>query len=142
MYYYTRSSGTIIEMRTSRGFTVVELVLVTVLFILAGAIFWSQKQAVESENRDEQRKVAINAIAYALEEVYYPQHNAYPRLINAEAFTVIDDGLLKDPAGNAIGSAESDYRYQPLDCDGDACSSYVLRGLLEREADYVKESQR
>ena len=124
-----------------KGFTVIELLVAVVVLGLAGTVFLIQKNDLKTSARDNDRKVAINAIYYNLEKVYYPANKSYPRVINDKTVTAIDPALLKDPRGQAIGENGSDYRYEPSGCDGDACKGYSLRANLEREDDFVKTSQ-
>jgi Tfp pilus assembly protein PilE len=127
-------------MKSSRGFTVIELVIVVAFFAAASILFFVQKNHVELAARDDARKTAINAMYYSLEEVYYKQHGSYPRTINADTLPSVDPDLFKDPSGVKIGESDSDYRYEGLNCNGDSCKSYTLRADLETEADFVKSS--
>lgn len=127
-------------MKSSRGFTVIELLIVVVFFAAASILFFVQKNHVELAARDDARKTAINAMYYSLEEVYYKQHGSYPRTINADTLPSVDPDLFKDPSGVKIGESDSDYRYEGLNCNGDSCKSYTLRADLETEADFVKTS--
>jgi prepilin-type N-terminal cleavage/methylation domain-containing protein len=124
-----------------KGFTVIELLVAVVVLALAGTVFLIQKNDLKTSARDNDRKVAINAIHYSLEKVYFPANKSYPRVINDKTVSSIDPSLLKDPHGQAIGENGSDYRYEPSGCDGDACKGYSLRANLEREDDFVKTSQ-
>lgn len=63
-----------------RGFTVIELLIIIVILIVGGWLFFSERGSVSAVQRDAARKVAINAMYYDLEEVYYPQHNYYPQV--------------------------------------------------------------
>jgi len=128
-------------MKSSRGFTVIELLVVVVLLATASIIFFVQKNHVEVAARDEVRKTSINAMYYSLEEVYFVQHNSYPRTISSEVLPSVDPELFKDPNGVKIGESSSDFRYEGLNCDGDACQSYSLRSTLENEDDYIKTSR-
>lgn len=128
-------------MKSTRGFTVIELVIVIALFGIASVVFFVQKNHVEVAARDETRKTAINAMHYSLEEVYYKEHKSYPRTLNSEILPSVDPNLFKDPNGVKIGEADSEYRYEGLNCAEDACKSYVLRTILENEDDYVKKSR-
>lgn len=122
------------------GFTVIELLVVIILFVLAGMFFLQQKAQIERVDRDRQRKTAINAFHYSLEEVYYNTNKYYPRSIDAKVLPSVDPSLFKDPNGVAVGQQGSSYRYEPLDCDGDKCASYSLRADLESEDDFIKKS--
>ena len=124
-----------------RGFTVIELLAVTLLLVVIGVVFWTQKNNIEVASRDDSRKTSINAMYYALEEVYYPKHSYYPQTIDASTLPSVDKALLKDPNGVQIGKSGSDYRYIPTNCTNNQCQSYSLRTTLENEADFVKNSR-
>lgn len=128
-------------MKTTRGFTVIELVIVVVLLAAASLLFFSQKHQVEVAARDDSRKTAINAMYYSLEEVYFKENKSYPRTITSENLKSVDPELFKDPNGIAIGEGNSSYRYEAFDCNENACKGYTLRSTLEKEADFVKESR-
>lgn len=130
-------------MKTSSGFTVVEL-LATIVFVgIVGTLFYELLQTQSVIHRDQDRKVAINAIHYNLEEVVKPALGGYPRALNATQLTAMDKALLKDPSGVMIGEAGSEYRYEPTGCNGgEVCAGYTLRANLEREVDFVKTSPR
>lgn len=125
----------------ARGFTVIELLVVTVLLVLIGLIFWSQKSNIEVASRDDARKVAINAMYYSLEEIYYKQNGAYPNTLGASVLPSVDKALFVDPNGKTLNTAGADYRYEPLDCEDTKCKAYSLRANLENEADFVKKSR-
>jgi type II secretory pathway pseudopilin PulG len=124
-----------------RGFTVLELVAIIVLLFVIGGVFWSQKTNIETAARDDKRKVAINAMYYSLEEVYYPANKSYPKTLTSSTLPSVDKNLFKDPSGVEIGKAGSDYVYEGKNCTGDACKSYTLSAQLEHEADYIKQSR-
>lgn len=128
-------------MKSSRGFTVIELVVVVVVLIVGSVVFFMQKNHVEVAARDEARKTSINAMYYSLEEVYFAQNKSYPRTLTTETLPSVDPALFKDPNGVKIGEGQSDFRYEPLNCEGDACKSYSLRTTLENEDDFVKTSR-
>lgn len=127
-------------MKSSRGFTVIELIIVIAFFAVASVIFFVQKNHVEVAARDDARKTAINAMYYSLEEVYFKQNNSYPRTINSDVLPSVDPNLFKDPNGAKIGESNSEYRYEGLDCTDNSCKSYTLRADLEAEGDFVKSS--
>lgn len=126
-------------MKTSSGFTVVELLATIVFVSIIGTLFFELKQTLDVVHRDQDRKVAINAIHYNLEEVVKPSLGGYPRFLNASQLGAVDKAVLKDPSGVMVGEATSQYRYEPTGCNGgEVCTGYVLRADLEREADFVK----
>lgn len=128
-------------MKASRGFTVIELLVVVVLFVTASIVFFVQKNHVEVAARDDARKTSINAMYYALEEVYFAKNQAYPRTLTTETLPSVDPELFKDPSDVKIGESDSDFRYEGLNCSGDSCKSYTLRSTLENEDDYIKKNR-
>lgn len=128
-------------MKSSQGFTVIEIIIVTALFAVASIVFFVQKNHVEVSARDEIRKTSINAIYYSLEEVYFKQRSSYPRVINQDILPSVDPSLFKDTNGIKIGESDSEFRYEPLNCEGDSCQGYSLRTVLENEDDFVKTNR-
>lgn len=135
-----------------RGFTVIELVVVTAFLLFAGVLFFTQKNNLEIASRDKERKTAINAMYYGLEEAFYKQNSYYPEKIDEKNLTTVDADLFVDPNGIKLGQATqkideedvpvtSDYRYESTNCVLGKCKSYTLRADLEGEADYVKKSR-
>lgn len=139
----------------SAGFTVIELIIVIVIATIAGTLFFYQKSNLQTADQDEKKKIAVNAIYYNLEEVFYPKNNFYPQTLNEKVLSAVDPNLLVDQYGRKIdatgdssadgGSTEakiSQYRYEPTNCDSDGqCKSYTLRVSLVNEAEYVKKSR-
>lgn len=128
-------------MKQQNGFTIIEIILVVTVMAIASVFFFIQKNEIEAASRDSARKTAINAMYYSLEEVYFKQHNAYPRTLSSGILPSVDADLFKDPSGVKIGEGESNYRYEATNCNEDLCQKYTLRTTLEHEADYVKESR-
>lgn len=125
-----------------RGFTVIELLVVLVILIVGAWLFFSEQDNVNAVQRDSARKVAINAMYYNLEEVYYPQHNYYPQHIDSKTLRAMDPALFSDPTGIALGESDSDYRYDATGCSTDGhCTGYTLRSVMERESDYTKTNR-
>ena len=90
------------------------------------------------------RKVAINAMFYALEEGYYAEKGYYPENIEkAEDLPWIDPNLFTDPYGVTLWNADADsnYSYDASNCEDGKCKSYTLRSTMEKEDDYVKTSR-
>ena len=127
-------------MRKNHGFTVIELLLLIVVLGTLAMIFIIQKNNLDATTRDDKRKIAINAMYYNLEKVYYEKHGSYPAKIDSKTITAMDPKLFKDPDGVELGKSDSNYRYIPANCTDNACKIYTLRSTLEHEADYVKHS--
>jgi Tfp pilus assembly protein PilE len=122
------------------GFTVIEIIFIVLVLAVASVVFFVQKNNLEVSARDNQRKTAINAIYYSLEQVYYKQNHSYPKTVTQTILPSVDPALFIDPNGAAIGDASSNYRYLPTNCTDSGCASYTLRTTLENEADFVKQS--
>ncbi len=125
-----------------RGFTVIELLVIIVVLGVGGWLFFNEKATANAVQRDSARKVAINAMYYNLEEVYFTEHQYYPTTIDSKTLRAMDPGLFTDPNGIKLGESGSNYRYDPTGCTTDGrCSGYSLRSSMEREADFVKVNQ-
>lgn len=88
--------------------------------------------------RDENRKAAINAMYYALEEGFYAKNHYYPESISEENLPFIDPTLWTDPSGINLGSEGSSYSYEPANCLNGKCKEYALKANLEKETTYIK----
>ncbi len=125
----------------SRGFTVIELLFIVVILGAASVLFFIQRSNVEVAARDNVRKTSINALYYSLEEVFFKEQGYYPQTIEETTLRSVDPALLADPAGVKINEANSDYRYEPVNCTDAKCKAYTLRATLENEDDFVKTSR-
>ena len=128
-------------MKHTRGFTVIELLVVVAFLAVVTVVFVSQRATINATQRDNQRKTAINAMYYNLEEVYKKKHNMYPLSIDSKVLTAMDPALFTDPNGITLGQTGANYRYEGTACDTKGCKQYDLRASLEREADYVKTNR-
>ncbi len=125
-----------------RGFTVIELLVVIVLLAVGSWLFFSEKSRVDAVQRDAARKIAVNAMYYNLEEVFFEKNSYYPATIDSKTLRAMDPVLFNDPQGVKLGSGASDYRYDGTECSTDGkCKGYSLRSHLERESDYVKTNR-
>ena len=125
-----------------KGFTVLEIVIVATFAGLLFLLFFLQKSNIDAFERDKDRKSAINAMYYALEEGYYAENKAYPENIeSADVLPWIDPNLFTDPFGMNLWASDSNYSYETSDCKDGKCKSYTLRAKLEKEDDYVKTNR-
>lgn len=81
----------------------IELLVVGLVLALASVLVYVQINNLKITNQDEQRKTAINAMYYGLEEVYYKQHGAYPQTLTASTLPSVDPSLFTDPDGFTLG---------------------------------------
>lgn len=128
-------------MKTRKAFTVPEILVVCFFATLLLILFFVQKSNVDAMDRDDARKIAINAMYYALEEGYYTEHGYYPETISEQNLTVMDPALFTDPLGINLGSEGSSYSYEPANCENGICKEYTLRATLEKEDTYIKKSR-
>lgn len=124
-----------------KGFTLIEIILVAAALALGVLFFFSQKTTLDALARDEQRKIAINAMYFSLEEGYYADHGYYPETIGPDNLTTLDPNLFTDPIGFLLGEEGSDYTYTSTNCTDSKCKSYTLKATLEKEADFVRKSR-
>ncbi len=128
-------------MKRKTGFTIIELSVVIVFASLLLILFFVQKSNLDAFARDEDRKTAINAIYYSLEESFYKDNGYYPETISEENIKVIDPALWTDPSGFNLGSALSSYTYEPANCSQGKCQEYILKAKLEKEDTYIKTNR-
>lgn len=124
-----------------QAFTVIEIIIVAVFLITAGVVAFFQYERLLEQQADDQKKTAINAIYYSLEEGYFPTHQSYPEHIDKDTLPTMDSSLLTDPYDITLGEQDSAYRYEPKNCKDGQCRSYTLRTSLSHESDFVKQSQ-
>ena len=128
-------------MKSKHGFTILELTIVAVFASLLFILFFIQKSNLDAFARDEKRKIAINAMYYALEESFYEENKYYPETISEENIKVIDPALWTDPLGFNLGDVLSSYSYEPADCSQGKCKKYILKAELEKESAYIKTNR-
>ena len=121
-----------------KGFTIIELTIVAIFASLLLILFFVQKSNIDAMERDEDRKTAINAMYYALEESFYKEHKYYPEFISEENIKVIDPALWTDPNGINLGDPMSSYSYEAANCKDGKCKEYTLKAELEKEDAYTK----
>ncbi len=125
-----------------KGFTIVELLVVIVVLAVGGWLFFTEKASIDAVQRDAARKIAVNAMYYNLEEVFYEKNTYYPVVIDSKTLRAMDPSLFTDPLGIKLGEAGSDYTYDGKECTTDGrCGGYELRSTMEREDDYVKTNR-
>lgn len=126
-----------------KGFTVLEIIICIAIVATFTVLFFFEKRDVDRMQRDKQRKTAINAMFYALEEGYYAEHNYYPESIeNAETLPWVDPNLFTDPIGINLWQEGGNYSYEAENCDeNNHCKKYKLRAVMEKEEDYIKTSR-
>lgn len=128
-------------MKLRSGFTLIESAIVVLFVALVAGFLIVQKIDFDAYNRDNERKTAINAMHYALEEGFYKTNNYYPEQISEANLTAVAPDLWTDPDGYKLGEPASDYAYEPANCFQGKCKEYTLRAKLEKEVDFVKTNR-
>jgi prepilin-type N-terminal cleavage/methylation domain-containing protein len=137
--------------RNSKGFTIVELLIVIVVIGILAALVLNSFRGVQERARDTKRRTDVNAQASQL-EVYYTDNGGYPVFtgqIDADSWI---SGNLKgadlnawrapnQTANSMVNSATPDkdhYGYTPLQNDGTTacttapCAKYKLYWFSEK----------
>ena len=128
-------------MKAKKGFTVLEIIVVGFFAGLLLIMFFVQKSNLDAMERDDERKTAINAMYYALEEGFYVQNGYYPETISENNLKMIDPALWTDPDGINLGTEGSSYSYEPANCVNGKCTEYILKATLEKEDIYTKRNR-
>lgn len=152
--------------RDSAGFTNLELLLLTIVVIILGALVAVSSSAVLQKSRDTERKDDITALQEQLNE-YQAENNQYPTAaeLNDSAFIksnlkTFQQKILQDPVWRATnihcaagGRPQLEatttpdkgcygYAVSPAACDDKNvdCTSYTLTARLESGSIYTKKS--
>jgi type II secretory pathway pseudopilin PulG len=128
-------------MKRSQGFTVIEIIVAILFLGVATTILFVQKANLSATQRDDQRKTAINAMYYNLEEVFFEKNGYYPSKIDGKVLRAMDPALFTDPKGVKMDSQGASYHYEGLNCTNDNCKAYRLSADMEKEASYVKTNR-
>ena len=129
-------------MKDSRGFTVIELLVMIVIAMVGAYAFYNEKITTDAVRRDSARKVAINAMYFNLEEVYFEKNGHYPSSIDSKILRAMDPALFYDPNKIKMGESGSNYTYTGVGCTtSGACKGYKLSSAMEREADFTKTNR-
>ena len=140
-----------------KGFTIIELMIVIIILIVLATFFIVQRNGLEETARDQERKMAINAMYYSLVEDFYKDNGYYPSTISREQLPAVDSTLFTDPSGYTLNGdacvytnddneqaadGKCEYHYAATDCNGEGqCQSFTLSADMETEATYKKSSE-
>ncbi len=144
----------------SRGFTIVELLIVIVVIGILATLVIVTFSGIQQKGRDSQRRTDINAVASHV-SAYYADKGYYPTMADLNSSTWraanakgLDPEALKDPKATsgdiAATTSATAYGYTAATgtaCDNTAassetnqCSTYTLSATLESGTVYTKLS--
>jgi prepilin-type N-terminal cleavage/methylation domain-containing protein len=153
--------------KNSRGFTIVELLIVIVVIGILAALVITTYNGIQEKARDTKRKTDVNALQ-GQAEAYQAQNGKYPSVSQYNDSTFrsanmkgLDPAAMQDPkwasnnancttSGAAVlqGSATPasgcyGYAATPSGCDNGSngdCTGYTLTANLEAGGTYTKQS--
>jgi type II secretory pathway pseudopilin PulG len=128
-------------MKRSQGFTVIEIIVAIVFVGTTALLLLIQRNNLIGTQNDNQRKTAINAMYYNLEEVFYEKNGYYPSKIDSKTLRAMDPALFTDPNDIKMNDSGSQYHYTSMNCTNNQCRSYKLSADLEKEAAYTKTNR-
>lgn len=142
----------------SKGFTIVELLIVIVVIAILATLVIVTFTGIQQKARDSKRETDIDALDSHL-EAFYADNGYYPTITDlttsswvASNMKGFDPSALTDPKGNIItGNAPAAgtyaYSYVTQGCtttspssSTNECTSFVLTAELEAGSTFVKSS--
>ena len=90
-------------MKKSKGFTLVELMIVITVIAILSTIAVVSFTRVQKQSRDTKRKGDLRSIATAM-QAYFSEANSYPTALSTALVPTYIPTFPKDPTGDTLGS--------------------------------------
>jgi prepilin-type N-terminal cleavage/methylation domain-containing protein len=139
--------------KVSKGFTIIELLIVIVVIGILAALVLNSFQGVQARARDTERRTDVNSISTQL-EVYYQDNAGYPLAVTDAFVTASLKGAsleaFRAPGQTANSTSatatptKDQYGYSPKQSDGTTactvapCAKYILSYKEENGAGATK----
>ena len=140
----------------SKGFTIVELLIVIVVIGILATLVIVTFTGIQQKARNSQRQTDINALDSHI-EAYNASNGYYPTLANLNDSTFrttnmkgLDPAALQDPKDSSATpqlvatptASRYSYEVSPSGCDNvtTTCDSFILTANLEGGGTYIKKS--
>jgi prepilin-type N-terminal cleavage/methylation domain-containing protein len=144
--------------KNSKGFTIVELLIVIVVIGILAALVLNSFRGVQERARDTERRTDINAQSTQL-EVYYTDNGGYPQFtgqVNTDSWITTNmkgadlnswraPGFNTNTMVNSATPSKDQYGYQALQDDGTTacttapCAKYKLFWYSEKTASVTEK---
>lgn len=124
-------------MKTQRGFTLIEVLVVVTLLSILATFSISNYSQIQKQGRDSRRKTDFSQVRAAL-ELYYSVNNSYPVAAGiyglpwSSVFSDAKGTYMKQLPTDPLGSKGTSYCYVP---SGTPPTSYYLYAKLENTSD-------
>ncbi|MFH0834664.1 MAG: prepilin-type N-terminal cleavage/methylation domain-containing protein [Patescibacteria group bacterium] len=113
------------KLRSPRGFTLVELIIVIMIIGILAATLLPKIMGAPAKARDAARQADFNAIATSL-EMYFADHDAYPAPAANLGTTLVSGGYIKSALKDPQNSAAYVYVYCTASRNGVANQAFAL----------------
>jgi prepilin-type N-terminal cleavage/methylation domain-containing protein len=121
----------------SRGFTLVEVVIVVGIMSVLSAIIYASFDGAKAKSRDQQRMADISSIQLAL-EIYFNKNKQYP-----ESLTDLQDGTftIPTPPRSSENYIDNYFPMKKITATTERCISYHLWTKFENTNSFLESKK-